>query len=147
IGVLEAQLRESQLQTTQAGMDAQGRVKQAEAQLYAAQADLAQQEATLRLRLFDKEAYTKLAQTGAVSERQGTEAVSNADSQQAAVTAAQRRVEAMQGALNVARANLENPGIRSAEGAAVVRQIAQQRAEVASASADAQRARGQLSEA
>src|SRR5436190_117034 len=33
IGVLEAQLQESHLQTTQAGTDAQGRVKQAEAEL------------------------------------------------------------------------------------------------------------------
>jgi len=56
-------------------------------------------------------------------------------------------VEATQGALIVAQANLDNPGIRSAESAAIARRIAQQRAEVASAAADAQRARAQLAEA
>jgi len=88
IDVLEEQLRQSQLQTEQATVDAEGRVSQAEADLAAAESDLARQEASFQLAAFDKEAYTRLALTGAVSERQGKEAVANADQQAAAVALA-----------------------------------------------------------
>jgi len=47
----------------------------------------------------------------------------------------------------VATANLANPAIRSAQSAGVRSQIAQQQAEVASAGADAERARAELTEA
>src|SRR5437667_3144890 len=93
IDVLEAQIRQSQLQTEQATVDAQGRVSQAEADLAAAESDLARQEASFQLAAFDKEAYTRLAQTGAVSERQGKEAVANADQQADAVAADKLRSE------------------------------------------------------
>src|SRR5262249_1168705 len=115
IDVLEEQLRQSQLQTEQATVDAQGRVSQADAALAAAEADLARQEATLQLASFDRDAYTRLAQTGAVSERQGKEAVTNADQQTAAVAAARRRVEAARGALTTAKANVSNTLIRGAQ--------------------------------
>ncbi len=147
IAVLEEQLQQNQLLTEQAKVDAQGRVRQAEADLAAAEADLAQQEASYQLALFDKEAYTRLAKTGAVSERQGKQAVATADQQGAAVAAAKRRVEAARGALTTAEANLSNAGIRGAQTAAVRKQITQQRAEVASALASLEQARGQLAEA
>jgi HlyD family secretion protein len=147
IDVLEEQLRQSQLQTEQATVDAEGRVSQAQADLAAAEADLARQEASFQLASFDKAAYTRLAQTGAVSERQGKEAVTNADQQAAAVGVARRRVEAAQGALTTAKANLANKAIRGAQTAAVRKQIAQQEAEIASATADAARARAELAEA
>src|SRR5262249_60463918 len=98
IDVLAEQLRESQLQTQQATVDAKGRVSQAEADLAAAESDLARQEASLRLALFDKDAYTRLALTGVVSERQRKEAAANADQQAAAAAAAKRRIEATKGA-------------------------------------------------
>jgi HlyD family secretion protein len=147
IAVLEQQLQQSQIQTAQSKVDAQGRVRQAEAELAAAEADLAQQEASLQIASFDKEAYTKLAQTGAASERQAKEATSTAGQRAAAVAAANRRVEASRGALETARANLDNPSIREAQVAAVRRQIAQQHAEVASADANTEQARYQLREA
>jgi len=147
IAFLEEQLRQNQLQTEQAGVDAQGRVRQAEADVAAAESDLAQQEAAYRLAAFDKEAYTALAKTGAVSERQGKQSVSAADQQAAAVAAAKRRVEASRGALTTARATLSNPGIREAQVGMVNRQIAQQQAEVSSAAANTEQARFQLAEA
>jgi HlyD family secretion protein len=147
IAVLEQQLQQSQLQTAQSKVDAQGRVQQAEADLTAAQADLAQQQAALQIAAFDRDAYTRLAKTGAVSERQAQEAISVAGQREAAVTAAKRRVEAAQGALTTAKANLDNPGIRQAQTVGVEKQIAQQRAEVASADADTAQARFQLREA
>jgi HlyD family secretion protein len=147
VAILQEQLRQNQLFTEQSKVDSQGRVRQGEADLAAAQADLAQQEASYQLALFDKDAYTRLAQAGAVSERQGKQSVATADQQAAAVAAAKRRVEAARGALTTAQANLTNPGIREAQAAGVQRQIAQQEAEIANAAATAEQARYQLVEA
>ena len=147
LAALQQQLDQSNLQTAQSRVDAEGRVQQAEADLAAAQADLAQQEASYQIALFDKDAYTKLAQTGAASERQAKDATSTADERAAAVTAAKRRVEASQGALTTAKANLDNPNIREAQTAMVQKQIAEQRAQIASAEANTEQARFQLREA
>jgi HlyD family secretion protein len=147
IAILEEQLRQTELQTEQAQMDAEGRVRQAEADLAAAEADLGQQEAAYELAVFDKDAYTRLAASGAVSERQGKQASATANQQAAAVAAAKRRVEAARGALTTAHAYLANSDIRTAQTAAIRKQIAQQQAEIASASANAMQARAQLAEA
>jgi len=147
IAILQEQLRVNQLQTEQARADADGRVNQAEAELAAAEAELARQEAAYQLALFDKETYTRLAQSGAVPQRQGKQAASAADQQAAVVAAAKRRVEVAQGALAVARANLANPHIRGAEVAIARKQIVQQQAEVAAATANIEQARAQLAEA
>src|SRR5689334_14182472 len=92
ISVLEQQVRQSQLEQEQSTVDAEGRVRQAEANVAAAEADLAQQEAAYQIAEFDREAYERLAMTGAVSERQGKQAVSTASQQAAAVAAAKRRL-------------------------------------------------------
>jgi HlyD family secretion protein len=147
IAVFQEQLRQNQLQAEQAKIDAEGRVHQATADLAAAEADLVQQETAYQLAAFDKEAYTRLAKTGAVSERQGKQAATTAGQQAAAVAAAKRRVEAALGALTAAKANLANPDIRRAEAATVRKQIAQQQAEIAGATAQTERARAQLAEA
>lgn len=147
VAVLNDQLTETQLQSEQSTVDAEGRVHQAEAELSAAEADLAQQEATLKLAVYDRDAYTRLAKDGAVSERQGRQAESTAASQEAVVAAARRRLEAAQGSLNVARANLSNPAIRNAQAAGIRKQIAQQQAAIASSAADEARARAALVEA
>ena len=147
IAVLQEQLRQSELQTEQAKIDAAGRVRQAEADLAAAEANLAQQEASYQLALFDKEAYQRLAATGAVPERKGKEAASTAAQQEAAVASARRRVEAARGALTVARATLDNPGIRSSQTAVVRKQMLQQQADIAGANAASEQARAQLAEA
>ena len=56
-------------------------------------------------------------------------------------------MEAAQGALDTARANLTTPGVREAQASAVKRQMLQQRAEIASATAEARQAQYQLQEA
>jgi HlyD family secretion protein len=147
IAVLQEQLRQSELLTEQARVDAQGRVHQAENEVVAAEAELARQEAAHRLAAFDREAYTRLAATGAVPERRGKEAASTEEQQTAAVAAARRRVESARGALLIAKATLTNPGIRASQAGANRRQIAQQQKEVASANAKIEQARAQLSEA
>jgi HlyD family secretion protein len=147
IAVLEQQMQQNQLQTAQSKVDAEGRVRQAEGELAAAEADLAQQQASYQIAAFDRDAYTRLAETGAASERQAKQAIATADQQRAAVAAAGRRVEAARGALTTARANLENPDIRESQVAMVRKQIMQQQSEVASAEAMTEQARGQLREA
>jgi HlyD family secretion protein len=147
IAVLREQMSQNQLQTDQSKIDAGGRVRQAEADLAAAEADLAQQQAAYQIAAFNKDAYGKLAKTGAVSEQQGLQYAATADQQAAAVTAAKRRVESSQGALTTARANLDNPGIRKAQVDVVGKQITEQSAEMANARATTEQARAELAEA
>jgi HlyD family secretion protein len=147
IAVLEEQLQQSRLQVGQSKLDTEGHVGQAEADLATAQSELAQQQAVYQIAAFDKDAYTRLAKSGAVSERQGLQAATTADQQAAVVAASKRRVEASQSALTTAKASLSNPDIRESQVALVRRQIAQQQAEVASAAAQTQQARAELAEA
>jgi HlyD family secretion protein len=147
IAILEDQLRQNDLQLEQSKVDAAGRVHQAEADVAAAQAQLAQQEGSMKIAAFDRDAYTKLARDGAVPQRQGEQATSAAIAQEAAVAAARRKVESANGSLNVAKAALANPGIREAASAAIRSQIAQQKSQIATQRNDAQRIREQLKEA
>jgi HlyD family secretion protein len=107
IAILNEQLHQTEIQYAQAKDDAAGRVRQAEADLATAEAELAQQEASYKLALFDKDAYMRLAKTGAVSERQGKQAETTADSQAAVVAASRRRVEAARAQMAQARAQLQ----------------------------------------
>ena len=102
---------------------AQEQINVLEEQLREGQAEVAQQDASYKLALWDAEAYGRLAKNGAVSERQGKQAESAAEQQRAALAAARQRV------------------------AAVQMQIAQQHAEIASANASTQQARAQVVEA
>ena len=147
IAVYQQGLQQNELLTEQSKVDAAGRVRQAEADVAAAESDLAQQEASLSLAQFDNDAYQKLVKTGAVSERQGKQASTTAEQQAAAVAAARRRLEAARGSLTTAQANLSNPGIRGFQADTVRKQIDQQQGEIASAIAAAQQARFQLAEA
>jgi len=147
INVLREQLHQNELQAAQSVTDAEGRVRQAQADLTAAEADLAQQQAALKLAEFNRDAYTRLAKTGAVSEQQGLQAEAAADQQSAAVSAAQRRVESARGALTTAQANLDNPKIRDAQVASTQKQILQQGATLAAAKAETSQAEAQLAEA
>jgi HlyD family secretion protein len=147
IAVLREQLHQTELQTSQSKIDAAGRVKQAEAQVAAAEAQLAQQRAAYQLAVFDRDAYIKLAESGAASERQSKQAISTAEQQAAAVAAAQKQVDAAEGALATAKAMLANPDIRASENAAVQKQLAQQNAEVASAAAQTAQMQAALTEA
>jgi HlyD family secretion protein len=128
-------------------MDADGRVRQAQADLTAAEADLTQQQAALRLAEFNRDAYARLAKTGAASEQQGLQAEVQADQQAAAVAAAQRRVESSRGALTTAQANLDNPKIRVAQASSTEGQIAEQQSTIAATKAETAQAQAQLAQA
>jgi HlyD family secretion protein len=147
IAILQEQLQGSELQTGQSSLDAESRIAQAQAELAAAEATLAQQEASLKIAAFDRDAYTRLAKSGAVSERQGKQAESAAETQEAVVNSARKRVESARAAVNLARTGLTNPRIRETQSAGIRRQIARQQPLIAGAQADAARARAQLTEA
>jgi HlyD family secretion protein len=147
IAVLEDQLRQNQLQTSQSTMDAGGRVRQAQAELTAAEADLVQQQAALRLAEFNRDAYTRLAKTGAASEQQGLQAEVQADQQAAVVAASQRKVESSRGALETAQANLDNPKIRVAQVSSTEAQISQQQSTIAATKAETAQAQATLAQA
>jgi HlyD family secretion protein len=147
IAVMQEQLRENQVQLTQSTTDAEGRVTQAEADLTAAQASLKEQQAALRLAEFNRDAYTRLAKSGAASELQGLQAEVQADQQAAVVASSQKQVESAKGALTTAKANLDNPKIRDAQTAATRRQIIQQQAQIAAARAETAEAQAQLTQA
>jgi len=147
IAVLQDQLRQNQLQTGQSTMDADGRVRQAQADLTAAEADLTQQLAALRLAEFNRDAYARLAKTGAASQQQGLQAEVQADQQAAVVAASQRKVESARGALTMAQANLDNPKIRGAQVSSTEAQIAQQQSTIAATKADTAQAQAQLAQA
>jgi HlyD family secretion protein len=147
IAVLQQQLRQNEVQTGQSSMDAEGRVRQAQADLTAAEADLTQQQAALRLAEFNRDAYQRLAKTGAASQLQGLQAEVQADEQAAAVASAQRRVESSRGAFTAAQANLDNPRIRSSQVSGTQAQLAQQESTIASAKAQTAQAQAQLAQA
>lgn len=147
IAVLQEQLRQNQMQTTQSTMDAEGRVRQAQADLTAAEADLTQQQAALRLAEFNRDAYAKLAKTGAASQLQGLQAEVQADQQAAVVAASQRKVEASRGALTTAQANMDNPKIRGAQVSSTQAQIAQQQSTIAATKAETAQAQAELAQA
>lgn len=119
----EDQARAVLLQTDARTHAARAQIEVLQEQLREGEAEVRQQEAAYDLAEFDKEAYARLAKSGAVSERQGKQAVTTAEQQAAAVAAAKRRV------------------------AAVRMQLAQQEAEVSAAQATAQQAQAQLAEA
>jgi HlyD family secretion protein len=147
IGVLQEQLRQNQLQAGQSMTDAAGRVQQAQADLTVAEANLAQQQAALRLAEFNRDAYTRLAKTGAASQQQGLQAQVQAEQQAAQVAAAQRQVEASRGALMTAQANLQNPRIRDSQVTGTERQITEQESQVAGAKAQMAQSQAQLDQA
>ncbi len=147
VNILRAQLQQAVLQQQQAQIDADGRVREAEANYTAAQADYAQQQAAYRLALFDKNANEQLWRSGAISERDARQSESTADQLAAVVAAERRRIGSARGALTVARANLANPSIRASATSAIESELAQQTSVIASATSQINEARAELAEA
>ena len=123
---LRARIEQAQAQVQQAqakAKSARDQIAVLDEQLRQEEANVAQQVAAQDIANFDKEAYTRLARSGAVAERQGKQAASTADQQAAAVAGAKRRV------------------------AGVNMQLAQQQAAIADAMASVGQAQAQLTEA
>jgi HlyD family secretion protein len=147
VTVLGEQLRQSEIGVGQARADAEGRVNEAEGRLAAAEAQLAQAVAAHAQAKWERDAYTRLVQKGYVAEQDAMQKQYTEEAQAAVVSANRRQVEAARGAVTTARANLDNPAIRSAQVAAIQAQILQAQADIAASEADAERARAALDEA
>jgi HlyD family secretion protein len=147
VAVLQAQLEQSRLGVNQARVDAEGRISQAQAHVAAAEASLARAEADYKQARADAERFTTLAEQGDAPAREGEQARTAAEAHKAVVQAARKQVEAARGAFLAAKANLDNPAIRAAQGMAIEQQIRQAQADIQSAEAEAGRARAQLQEA
>ena len=119
----EAQARAALLQAGARTQSAVAAISVLDEQQRQNESEVKQQEAASELADFDRDAYTRLARTGAVSERQGKQAASSAAQQSAALLASKQRVST------------------------VKMQIAQQQAEIASQKANTQQAHAQLVEA
>src|SRR5207253_2590677 len=117
-----------------------------EEQVASAEANLSQAQAAYEQARYDVEKFTRLARSGDVSDRQREQAHTTAETQAAVVESMKKQVAAARGALTTARANLENPPIRSSQAAAIQKQISQAQTDVSAAQADAERARAQLKE-
>src|SRR5262249_45990455 len=147
IAVLGEQLKQSRISVDQARLDAQGRVRQAEAQVATAEANLSQAQAGYEQARYDLDRFTRLAESGDVSDRQREQARTAAAAQAAVVESNKKQGAAAHGALTTARAHLAKPAIKTAQNKGVQKQITQAQAEVNAAQADAERARAQLKEA
>lgn len=88
-----------------------------------------------------------LAPADVVSAREGEQARNNFEAHNVVVLAARKQVEAARRALLAAKANLDNPAIRTAQTAAIEQQIRQAQADIQSAEAAAARFRAELQEA
>src|SRR5215471_19648971 len=77
----EDQANAALLQALARSKSANDQINVLQEQLRQGEAEVAQQEAAYQLAVFDKEAYTRLAKSGAVSERQGKQAETTADQQ------------------------------------------------------------------
>jgi len=146
IAVLQSQLEQSRLSVTQSRIDAEGKVSEAQARVASAEASLAQAEANYTQARYDAERFSRLAEQGDVSEREGKQYSTTAEAQAAIVQASRKQVEAARGALTAAKANLETPAIRASQAAAIEQQITQAQSDILSAQADTDRARAQLQE-
>ena len=150
IGVVESQIRESQLNLQQAKGDAQGRIYQAEAtiaqneaQLAQAQAEVKQAASELKLARLNRDRYAQLVSEGAVNRKDFDQnqttyetAVATLAAREAAVNAARKQVSAAQGSLVQVRTTGLNANIRNAQLAALREQLAQARATASASEAD-----------
>jgi HlyD family secretion protein len=129
-------VRQAQLYEIQAETDAPGRVKEAEATLAAAQADLARWEAELKQTQIDTQRYAPLAKTGAVAVQMAEQYKTKEDVVRASMESSRRQVSAAEASLQQARAQLQNIPIKAADRLTLLREADEVRQQVASAKAD-----------
>jgi HlyD family secretion protein len=168
VNVAESRIQEARANLTQAKEDSQGRVSQAEsnvaanraaidqaqAQVAQAQADVKRVAAQLKLAKLDRDRYANLVSAGAINRQLFDQAETNVETTSsnldtaratltariAAVNAAQRQLQAMQGSLTQTRSTSLNPTIRSSQLMAYRQQQQQAQAKLAATQAKVQAA-------
>jgi HlyD family secretion protein len=157
IEVIRNQILEAQLSLQQSQGDAFGRISQAqsnvaaaEAQLAAAQAQVTQAEAEQKLARLNLDRYGQLLQEGAINQQQYDQVQTAEETaaaallaRQAAVTVAQKQVDAAQGLLVQAKTADLNPQIRQAQVDSLQRQLNQAQSSLIAAQAATDQAQAQ----
>jgi HlyD family secretion protein len=160
INVIQSQIREATLTQEQSQGETAGGVTQAEANLATAEAQLAQAQAQLQesraqlsLAETDRNRFSSLAESGAISSQQYDQVVTRLEtaqgtvrSREAAVQAAQRQVAAAQGNLTQAQSRTLTPTIRNTQVQTLQQQLNVSKAQLAQAQADVTNAEAAVQE-
>ncbi len=136
IQVAESRIQESQLNRSQAEQDNRGRLYQAQANLATAEARLQEGQARLRLARVTLARTEQLTKLGATSRQSLDQDRSAYESAVASVHALAKEVEAVRGALTLARTSTYNPAIRGAQLSALRQQLLQSRAQLQASAAE-----------
>jgi HlyD family secretion protein len=144
VPVLQAQLRQAQLGTEQASVGASGQVSEAQSQVAAANSQLSQAQAAYRLAAYNAKISKSLYATGDIAELQRNRAVSEEEQAASALSAAQQRAQAAEGALTAATSQNANAPMREQQATAVGAQINAQTSAVSAAQAQLSAARANL---
>jgi HlyD family secretion protein len=142
----DEKVRQAQIYEDQAVMDAPAQVKEAEATLASAQADLVRWEAELRQAQADAERYPPLAKSGAVAVQVADQYETKEKIARASTEASRKQVNAAEASLDKAKAQLENPKIKAADRETLIRQAEETRAEIAAAQAELRRIEANLAD-
>jgi HlyD family secretion protein len=127
---------QAKLYEAQAETDAPNRVKQAEATLAAAQADLVRTEAELKQAQVDAKRYAPLIKTGAVAAQMGEQYATREDIAHASADASRKEVAAAEASLEQSRAQMQNIPIKAADRTTLLAQVDELQQQIAGAKAD-----------
>lgn len=136
LGVIDSQIRESQLNVLQSEQDQKGRVYQAEANVAALEAQLKQTQSQLNLAKLNRDRAAALVREGAFSTQQFDQAQTNYETALATVEAVQKQIDAARGGLALAASASYNPYIRGAQLSALYQQRQRANAQVQTARAE-----------
>lgn len=129
-------IKQARLYESQAELDAPGQVKQAEAALAASKAELARVEAELKQSQIDAQRYAPLAKTGAVAPQLAEQYKTKETIASESAEAGRKKVAAAEADLQRAQAQMTNIPIKAADRLTLMREVAELKAQIASAQAD-----------
>jgi HlyD family secretion protein len=144
LSTYEEKIKQAQIYEVQAEADAPGQVKQAEANIAAAKADLVRWEAELQQVQIDAKRYPTLAKTGAVAIQVAEQYATKEKVAAASVESSRKQVAAAEAALDRAQAQLHNVAIKAADRMTLERQVDELKAQIASGRADVEADRAAL---
>jgi HlyD family secretion protein len=132
----DEKIKQAQIYEVQAEADSPGQVKQAEANIAAAKADLARWEAELEQVQVDSKRYPPLAKTGAVAIQVAEQYETKEKVAEASVEASRKQVAAAEAALERAQAQMHNVAIKAGDRLTLEKQVDELKAQIAGARAD-----------
>jgi len=144
LATYEEKVKQAELYTKQAQMDAPGQVQQAEANVAVSKAELARWEEELEQAQMEAKRYPPLAKTGAVAVQLSEQFQTKEQLALASVEAARKQVAAAEAALQRARAQLQNIPIQEANRQTLLRQRDAHKEQIASAQATVEADRAAL---